>query len=1175
MMLIDAAQRLEALDCRHSYIVQAPAGSGKTGVLSQRILGLLALVERPEEVVAITFTKKAAGEMRQRVLESIHEAKNSPCPESDYEAQTWHLCQAVLKRDTEQNWNLLKHPNRLKIQTIDGFCGSLVKQMPYESNMGSMPSIEDDASVVYENAAKQLINSLGDGFFYDEALGRLLQHVDNNYRLATNLISQMLEKRDHWLEDIVSAKLQGDELKLSLENTLQETVDLQLKELIASVSEDIVREMSTLALYAAQNLAFDNVESPLNAALGFEEDAEFIQTAAAWSAISELLLTKGKPDYRKRVDAKLGFPAPSSSKDPAEKALRKTKKDDVSNLIGKLEEHCPGFNDRLHAIKSLPASGYSDEQWALLVDLLELMPVAVGYLALTWQESGKVDFTEISMSALRALGTSEEPTDLALKYDNRISHLLVDEFQDTSVLQIKLLEKLTFGWQENDGRTLFLVGDPMQGIYSFRKADIGLFLDVWHRHALGDVTLKSLKLETNFRSDEKVIHWVNDVFKSSFPALDNSRDGAVSYSPSTAAKQGNLGAGVTVKVFQEELLDSGEAATEELEFADQESIYIAESIEKLRSDKLTCDKSIAVLVRSKSHAKTVIEQLDRMSIAYRAVDINTLQDSEVIQHLFGITRALLKPSDRIGWYSVLRGPWAGIRLETLVSLHNHNENRSLWDNITAFLDEEPTIELDGIASRDRRVLKQIASLFTYYYDNRKQFALRDAVETMWKNLGGSLVCLSQRTLDDAEKYFELLEGFEKAGDLPNFSVLEKKALTLFASPGSTIDNAVQIMSMHKSKGLEFDYVFIPYSAKRGRSDDRPLLIVDSELIPGEERQKLFLAALPEKGSVNSGDAVYEYLWRNHSEKLKNELCRLTYVACTRAKNRLYITGTLSSDKKGNCKPPSAGSILGTLWTGIEKGSKLGQTQIVEAESVPEIAGHALKVLHEGILDQLTPFQQKIPEKIPVNFNNLQNSAQKVEQEDTLSSSQKSHDFHANVGTFAHRLYKKFADFKGIKLHADKVSALHPSWKAALLRLGVPGKEVNDAVAIVDSAIRHLISYPERATWLFDQSKDSYAEHALTTMEANGEAKNIIIDRTFEDAQGIRWIIDYKFVLPDAESSADVFLQIQRKKYRDQLDFYAQVMNKEKVLGTCLMLYFPLTNQYICWSDDLANITPFE
>ncbi|PCJ32682.1 MAG: hypothetical protein COA99_16300 [Moraxellaceae bacterium] len=927
--LVDFQQRQEALNCSASYIIQAPAGSGKTGVLTQRILGLLALVEKPEEVVAITFTKKAAGEMRQRVLESLMAAKGQVCPENPYDAQTWHLSQAVIGRDQAMGWDLLRYPNRLKIQTIDGFCGSLVKQMPFESSMGSMPAIEEDASLVYEKAAKQLLNSVGEGEFYDKALTSLLKHLDNNYRLAVSLIAQMLSKRDHWLENVMSVR-SHDDLKYRMEESLNAVIDDQINAINNSVPSDIRQQLMSLSLYAAQNLQAEGHESPIRAALEYENDAGFIDTPQAWVVFSELLLTKGKPNYRKRLDAKTGFPAPTGSKNAEEKQLRKERKDNAMALIALLEEELPGFNDRLYEVKNLPLAGYSDEQWALLVDLLDLMPVAVGYLNLMWQSSGSVDFTEISMAALRSLGSAEEPTDLILKYDHRISHLLVDEFQDTSILQIQLLEKLTSGWQQGDGRTLFLVGDPMQGIYSFRKADIGLFLSVWHERRLADVTLTPLKLETNFRSDQKVIHWVNNVFSSAFPRQDDSRVGAVSYSHSVAAKSGGEKAGVSLKIFQQNTIDKNlENEDDQFEYPDKEAEYIAQTIEALREKDQANNKRYAVLVRSKSHAKPIINQLQARNIPIRAVDIDTLQESPVIQQLLGLTRALLRPSDRVGWYSVLRGACVGLTLSSLEKLHSVNIYAPIWDNLSFVVNrigEDDSVDFDDAEANK---LKQVVALFSFYYNKRKQFNVRDAIESLWLNLGGYLADPSLQARNDAEKYFALLETFEDSGDLANIQALEQKAMSLFSSPGSVDPSAVQIMSMHKSKGLEFDYVFLPYAAKRGRGDDRPLLIVDNQLSPATGQQALFLAALPERGGDAQGDAVYEFLWSTHSAKLKNELSRLTYVACTRAKQHLYITGTLGTDKKDNIKPPSGGTILGSLWAGVEMNNLLNDVSLVD------------------------------------------------------------------------------------------------------------------------------------------------------------------------------------------------------------------------------------------------------
>src|SRR5438270_4761431 len=126
----DAAERARALDAARSFIVQAPAGSGKTELLIQRCLVLLARVERPEEITAITFTRKAAAEMRNRVLEALALARHEPRPSEAHKARTWELGRAVLERNDALGWALEDSASRLRVQTIDALCASLTRQMP-------------------------------------------------------------------------------------------------------------------------------------------------------------------------------------------------------------------------------------------------------------------------------------------------------------------------------------------------------------------------------------------------------------------------------------------------------------------------------------------------------------------------------------------------------------------------------------------------------------------------------------------------------------------------------------------------------------------------------------------------------------------------------------------------------------------------------------------------------------------------------------------------------------------------------------------------------------------------------------------------------------------------------------------------------------------------------------
>src|SRR5436190_22069795 len=129
-IIADQKQRDDALDPSRSYIVQAPAGSGKTELLIQRFLALLGRVERPEEIAAITFTIKAAAEMRQRVFPALAAARGKARPEAPHEARTWDLARAALERNDSLGWKLEESADRLRVQTIDALCASLTRQMP-------------------------------------------------------------------------------------------------------------------------------------------------------------------------------------------------------------------------------------------------------------------------------------------------------------------------------------------------------------------------------------------------------------------------------------------------------------------------------------------------------------------------------------------------------------------------------------------------------------------------------------------------------------------------------------------------------------------------------------------------------------------------------------------------------------------------------------------------------------------------------------------------------------------------------------------------------------------------------------------------------------------------------------------------------------------------------------
>jgi len=398
----DLAERRRALNPAHSFIVQAPAGSGKTELLIQRYLLLLAHVDHPEEVVAVTFTKKAAGEMRERVLEALAAAQAGKIPASEHEKLTLELASAALLRDTHAGWRVAENPVRLRIQTIDSLCAALTRQMPMLSRFGSQPESIEDAAELYLEAARATVG-LVEG---DEAVARdielLLTHLDNDVARIETLLADMLKRRDHWLRHV-----HGRE-RAELESALQSARRAALECVDELVPADARAELISLADYALGNLGGGPVAGGID----------------AWSALAGVLLTD-KGEWRKRLTKAEGFPSGKTAQPWKDRALA------LLEMLGAHDELRVAFAD----IRNLLPAHYSDGQWEVLSAIMRLLPRAVVQLRLVFQSRGQVDFTEVAHGAVAALGDAEAPSDLALALDYRIRHLLIDEFQDTSISQ--------------------------------------------------------------------------------------------------------------------------------------------------------------------------------------------------------------------------------------------------------------------------------------------------------------------------------------------------------------------------------------------------------------------------------------------------------------------------------------------------------------------------------------------------------------------------------------------------------------------------------------------------------------------------------------------------------------------------------------------------------------------
>ena len=579
-MIADSAARLQALDVSQSFIVQAPAGSGKTELLIQRYLKLLETVETPDAVVAITFTRKAAGEMRSRVVSALRNARDGVEPEAEHELLTFRIARNVLEHDRLLEWNLLQNPARLRIETIDALCAAITRRMPWLARFGAMPEILEKADGLYREAAHNTLGHLEEG---NHALADLLLHLDNDFQRAGQLIVQMLKKRDQWLRHIGAQREETEE----------------------SLRRVILKELEQLRDFIPE------------ARLEHLDD---------WRELTELLLTQ-KGGLRQKVPARW------------------------ESLRGK-----DALIERLARVRKLPPSEFTEPQWNAVEAAVSVLTLAVAELQVVFREHAQVDFAELSIRASAALGQVDAPEDLALALGHQIRHFLVDEFQDTSQTQFELIEKLTAGWVPGDGRTLFLVGDPMQSIYRFRQADVSLFLKA-RLEGVGAIQLEPLVLSLNFRSRPGIVEWVNQTFASILPASDDIASGAVAYSPSVPGSTGE-DAQIGVHAFVDQRDEADRV------------------IELIRNNG---DGSVAVLVRSRTHLIAIVGALERHRIAFQAIEIDQLGERQVVEDLMALTFALLHAADRVSWLALLRAPWCGLTLADLHTLSGSDRDATIWD----------------------------------------------------------------------------------------------------------------------------------------------------------------------------------------------------------------------------------------------------------------------------------------------------------------------------------------------------------------------------------------------------------------------------------------------------------------------------------------------------------------
>lgn len=1107
-VIADAQARESALEATQSFCVSAPAGSGKTELLIQRYLRLLARVERPEQILAITFTIKAASEMRERVREAMQAAHDDAPVHSEHEQVTRDLATAALAADQTHNWQLLRDVSRFNIKTIDSFCAGLTRQMPVLSQLGGQLAIEDDIQPLYEEAVVTLFGEIDGTQSFTEDLAALMLHFDNDWERLKDRLVSMLGSREQW-QSYVGVHYDPDESERHLVTTVEGIVSDKLKTL-----------ETDLAPYESQLLALENYAAVNLGVVPLERFPSAVPAALAhWQRIVSMLLTNDG-SWRKQITKTIGFPKDGDQAGQRKEALK--------SLLGDLQQ-IPALDDKLAEVRLLPCIQRDSKSWALVLHLSRLLPMLAAQLLVVFSQRQVVDYPQISQSALLSLGEDEQPTDLALRLDYRIEHILVDEFQDTAVTQFELLQKLTRGWGEHNAlqpdnpRTLFIVGDGMQSIYAFRGANVGLLVKA-QQEGFNGVALHPLELTSNFRSDAGVVNWVNDAFVEAFPAQNNANLAQVKFSAANAVRPKGRAEAVNTAFF------SGDGARE------AEVDCVCRHIEALLTE--SPEESIAVLGRSRSQLQPIIRELKTRGVSFHAQDLDSLAASPAIADLLVLSRVFANAADRLAWMSALRAPWCGLSLADLYALARGVED-TRYVTIWQVLQDEHVVA--SLSEEGGRRLRWVGWSLSRARSNRDRLGLRAWMEQLWEGLGGPATVFDELALEDVYHFMALLEEADTAGVGLDVDWLERKLEKRFMA-GGNVECPLQIMTLHKAKGLEFDHVIIPQVARSTQGDGREILLWD-EYSDAQGNRGFLLAA---DDREKKEPTLYNFLSARRKEKAQLENTRLLYVGATRAIRTLLVSGCLGTNAKdGSVRPPTKNSLLHSLWPFIAPNVEVQECEVT-ATGQPQTLHSLVRVQSDSLGD--ADFDLVVPV------------------EGTNQPERSTNSYERAVGTVVHLAMEQLSLRAQLPRSVSETD--QAQWRMALQSHGLWGESLKMAEQEVTNAVELSLRPEGKGRWvLSSEHPHARSEWALSMVDGDEHITNLVLDRTFVDeASGVRWVIDYKNSSPVGGQAQAVFMANEADTYREQLSTYRNALRLLDDRPIQCALYFTALGEFYSLPD---------
>jgi len=865
-------EQQQVIDLRNrNILVSAAAGSGKTAVLVERIITRLTRDEKPlnvDELLIVTFTEAAASEMKERIHSAIEKALEE-------QADNVHL----------QRQATLIH--QAQITTIHKFCLSVIRDYFHTIDLdpGFRVGEEGELKLLKRDVVEAVLES-----FYEEGDDAFIHFVESyatgrDDRKLEELILQLYEfSRSYpnpkkWLD---SCAEQYD---------VQSVEELERRPFVLEIMHEVKQYLSDMKRFLEFGITIcEEEDGPLMYRDALISDVAFV---------SKLQNAVGFGEMQKElVDVKWAKLAVCRDKQVSEKKIQQVKdiRDEVKGLIKDLAKQY--FFDDVHELQKEMALSQGNMQ-----TLTSLVKTFADAFAEEKRRKNLIDFNDMEQYALQILTREEDgvyvPSMVAESYQEKFAEIMIDEYQDSNLVQEAILSSVS--GVSKGVYNIFMVGDVKQSIYRFRLSRPELFMEKFHTYSLEDSHKQRIDLHKNFRSRREVLDSTNYVFEQimvpDFGGIAYDEKAALYVGADYEEREGN-----ETEVL---ILEAPDSKTEER--IELEAEMVAKRMKELMADHTVYDRQtesyrkvhysdMVILTRSlKGWTDTFSRVLNAAGIpTYTSSKEGYFQTHEIelaLQYL----RILDNPRQDIPLAAVLASVFAGLSNEELAIIRSSTSEKTLYEAVCTYAEHGDNAEirerLDGFLNTFERYREQVpyTEIHTLLWNLLENTGYMDYVSALpgGEQRAANLEMLiekavafegtSYKGLFNFVRYIEQLQKYDV--DYGEASLMDDKM------------DVVNLMSIHKSKGLEFPIVFVVGMGKQfNMQDTKQSIVVHPELGVG-------IDAVDPVLRIKTPTLLKKALQQKVQKESKAEELRVLYVAMTRAKEKLILCGATADMEK--------------------------------------------------------------------------------------------------------------------------------------------------------------------------------------------------------------------------------------------------------------------------------------